>query len=187
MYDKGSVFRFKLGSPVDDVNNIISIQKKGLGIRRNEGFGQVLFFDPSLLKDLGKISFKDYMSKEVEEKKQSNASVLRRAKYKWIMDHDNKKFEDLSNSQLGMVQALCEKAKLSGDGKAMEDFFYHNIEKRGYEYSQKFKETGDFVRKVIETPLHEILSVDKEICVDSFKEKMDLLILLFDYIRKTEE
>ena len=187
MYDKGSVFRLKLGSPVDDVNNIISIQKKGLGIRRNEGFGQVMFFDPSLLEDLGKISFKDYMSKEVGEKKQSNASILRRAKYKWIMDHNNKKFENLSNSQLGMVQALCEKAKLSGDGKAMEDFFYHNIEKRGYEYSQKFRETGDFVRKVIETPLHETLSVDKEICADSFKEKMELLILLFDYMRKTEE
>lgn len=81
MYDQGSIFKLKLDKVLSDTAGIEKIQKEGLGIRKNEGFGQVVFFDPSLLENLKKKSLKDAN----REWRASDASLARRAKYNWVM------------------------------------------------------------------------------------------------------
>ena len=66
MYEKGSVFRLKY-SGVINAEKMLRVCDMGIGIRKNEGFGRVIF-----IKDYEKIKYK--MSKKYEFKceKESN-------------------------------------------------------------------------------------------------------------------
>lgn len=83
------------------------------------------------------------------------------------------------------MQSLCERIKLSGDVSAIGGFFKKNTEERGVEYSRKFTPVKNIIENMINTPLNETLSIEEGIVEDSLKEKMNLLILLFNYMRKS--
>ena len=48
MYDAGSLFKISFDGESPDEEHLSAIEQSGLGLRRAEGFGQVLFLSESL-------------------------------------------------------------------------------------------------------------------------------------------
>lgn len=182
MYDRGSVFRIVCSAPPAP-DALRKIELQGLGIRRAEGFGQVLFLSRSRFEALNRKA----ACQKTEQSAGSAAGELRRGRYRWVMEHSefvrNAKWqENLSDSQLGTIQALCEKAIANGGNYAeLEQHLKHNLSKRGARHGRRFEEISKLVDKVLETPLAETIGVP---CEDTTVERLRLLCLLFDYSRK---
>lgn len=179
MYDRGSLFHLVCDRP-PELAAIRKIQAGGLGIRQPEGFGQVLFLPPALLEGLTRKS----APQEDQHTKQNPAAAVRRAKYQWVMDHTAALMGfRLSKSQVGTIQALCEKARAqNGDCTELYDHLTHNLEDRGAEHGHRFQEINRFIHAVLDQPLRVTLGV--ECPEDSVPARLELLCLLFDHSRK---
>lgn len=111
MYDRGSLFHL-VCSETPAPERLRAIEREGLGIRRGEGFGQVLFLSPERFENL-----RNKASVERPVQGRENRSV-RDGEYRWVMDHADKVRQcGLSRSQIGTLQALCQQA-LSHGGDA---------------------------------------------------------------------
>ena len=178
MYDRGSIFRLECSTP-PAVERVLAVEREGLGIRRGEGYGQVLFLRQELFEGLtGKKSVQTE-----REKILSPGAELRRKRYDWIMRESGRILNmKLSSSQLGDIQALCEKAiAMGGSTEELYAYLDHNLNERGAKHGNRFEEINREVRKVLETPLEETLKVAGP---DSTAERLRLLCMLFDYSRK---
>ena len=82
MYDRGSLFHIKCSSE-PDVERLLALQQQGLGIRKAEGFGQILFLRRELLEGLKHKRAAQTAGQLTPQ--QQNIQNLRRAKYDWIM------------------------------------------------------------------------------------------------------
>ena len=178
MYDRGSIFRLECSAP-PVLEQILAVEREGLGIRRSEGYGQVLFLRQKLFEGLtGKKNV------QMERKKiSSSGAELRRKRYDWIMQESGSILKmKLSPSQLGDIQALCEKA-IASDGQTDElnAYLERNLNERGAKHGNRFVEIDAKIRQVLETPLAETL---KAAGPDSNAERLRLLCELFDYSRK---
>lgn len=184
MYERGSLFRLQC-SEAPSLAALQTLEQTGLGIRCAEGFGQILFLPPSRLNALSKKRSLFDMKQETTDA--SSSSRFRRARYAWVMEHADSLHESgLSKSQLGDIQALCEKAKLNPDGIAvLEAYFNKNLKERGAKHGSKFEGIHTLITKVLERTLSETLGVETD--VNSIPEKLSLLCLLFDFSRKKEE
>ncbi|MCC8064369.1 MAG: RAMP superfamily CRISPR-associated protein [Clostridiales bacterium] len=195
MYDRGSVFRIEC-STSPSLDAVRKVELQGLGIRRAEGFGQVLFLSKSRFEAL---QHKAAWQKE-EQRTASTVGDLRRARYRWVMQESERirrarREDDLSDSQLGTIQALCEKAIANIANKGVSDknkgayaelnqHLEHNCKDRGPKHGKRFGEIKTLINKVLETPLAETLGVPCAKERDSTEERLRLLCLLFDYSRK---
>ena len=121
---------------------------------------------------------------QMERKKiSSSGAELRRKRYGWIMRESGSILKmKLSPSQLGDIQALCEKA-IASDGQTDElnAYLERNLNERGAKHGNRFVEIDAKIRQVLETPLAETL---KAAGPDSNAERLRLLCELFDYSRK---
>lgn len=177
MYDRGSVFQLACsGAPA--LERLRAVQREGLGIRRSEGFGQVLFLRAGLLESL-----KD---KAAVKRPQADAAAsrVRDAKYRWVMDKAADIQESgLSPSQVGTIQALCEQAMSNGGGTAaLYAHLERNLNGRGARHGVRFVKIDRLIRQVLDQPLEQTLGVPG--CGD---DRLGLLCLLFDYSRKGRE
>lgn len=182
MYDRGSIFRLKCSAPPAP-DALLEIQRQGLGIRRAEGFGQVLFLSLSRFHKLSQKA----AAQTTERVTVSAAGELRRARYHWVMEQTEAgAWAKLSRSQLGSIQALCQKAiSNEGDWDELKRHLENNIKERGAKHASRFKEIDRLVRSVLETPLSDTLGVP---CPeDTPVERLRLLCLLFDYSRKKKD
>lgn len=181
MYDRGSLFRLECDAP-PALEALLQIQKDGLGIRRAEGFGQVLFLPADRLNRLKvKQSVKPARTAGLGQ-----AARIRRSKYSWVEEQVNelRRFK-LSKSQLGTIQTLCEEAAgRNGDTAALYTHLEHNLNDRGVEHGHRFQEIGRLIRATLETPLEKTLGIES--AEDSKAARLDLLILLFNHSRKGE-
>lgn len=180
-YDRGSLFCLRCSS-APALEALRRIQAKGLGIRRAEGFGQVMFLPPALIEGLKKKC-------ELEPKSSTGHTLspqaqLRRARYTWVMEQTAVlNGSGLSKSQVGTIQALCEKAKAQGGNVAeLEYHLSHNLKERGAVHGARFKKAEALIRGVLGRPLEETLGVKD--CPDSQIARLELLCLLFDHSRK---
>lgn len=102
------------------------------------------------------------------------------------MQKDEKKEEwkgDLSDSQLGEIQGLLEKAKRNGgDLCELEDYFEKNRKERGARHGERFQKIEDFIERVLDCKLQKTRNMES-----AETEKIELLCELFDYSRKGEE
>lgn len=180
MYDRGSIFKL-LCSQKPECGRLRAVQREGLGIRKAEGYGQILFLRPELFEGLHKKEKlePDHCSLEKAEQ--------RRARIRWIMDNAGRVYANrLSKSQLGSIQSLCEKAKSKGGNLwELNQFFRKNIN-RGTQ-GQRFESIHRMVEKILDTPLSETLGVPYENADDTVCERLSLLIQLFDFSRKDIE
>ena len=180
MYDRGSIFRLECSAP-PALEQILAVEREGLGIRLGEGYGQVLFLRQELFEGL---TGKKNVQME-REKISSSGAELRRKRYGWIMRESGGILKmELSSSQLGDIQALCEKA-IASDGQTDELYAYleRNLNERGARHGNRFIAIAAKIRQVLETPLAETL---KAAGPDSNAERLRLLCELFDYSRKLE-
>jgi hypothetical protein len=122
MYEAGSLFRLQCDR-APDAEKLLSLQEAGIGIRREEGFGSILF-----LKDFDRLTA--YQKPEEAAFQMSEEAKRRVARCKWLMETPIP--GGLSKSQLGTLQSLCEDV-LAGL-KTEADIFSHferNMTERG--------------------------------------------------------
>ena len=179
MYDRGSLFHLRCGQP-PALEAIRRVQEKGLGLRRFEGFGQVLFLRSDLLEGLhGKKAL------EVrEDPGTTSAAELRRARYRWVMEKSKALSGfGLSKSQVGTIQVLCEKAIANdGDCSELNAHLDHDLTGRGAVHGARFQEAAQLIRAVLDQPLNRTLGMES--CPNPAKARLALLCLLFDHSRK---
>ena len=177
MYDAGSLFKISFDGESPDEEHLSAIEQSGLGLRRAEGFGQVLFLSESLF---GSIKAKQPVEYTAAPRRQ-NMAELRRKRLTWIMEQCEKKFAgDISDSQLGSIQAICEEHKHKADIlQKMNGFFAHNAEK-GEQTSSKFAKMKQLVNTVLSHPSEPWMeNMDTT-------ERVQLLCDLFDHSRKED-
>lgn len=178
MYDRGSLFHLHCDRP-PELEHIRRVQKMGLGIRRAEGFGQVLFLRPALVESLRR-----KLALAEETGGADSGAGLRQARYRWVREHSKPLSESgLSKSQVGTIQVLCEKAMTrGGDLSELDAHLEHNLTNRGAVHGARFKEAAKLIREVLDRPLAQTLNVKN--CPDSVRARLELLCLLFDHSRK---
>ncbi len=174
MYDRGSVFKVICKTP-PALERVRAIQREGLGIRRAEGYGQVLFLRQGLLEQLSK------KRKAAAEPSAPAGRILRDARYKWVMDNADRVYcNGLSRSQVGTIQSLCEQARANGgDPSALLAHLDKNLNDRGARHGSRFTEIDRLIREVLDGRLPEALKA-----LSTTDQRLELLCLLFDYSRK---
>lgn len=177
-YDRGSLFHL-VCDPAPSLEALDRVQAGGLGVRRAEGFGQVLFLPPALVEGLKR----KRGSQGPADASPAPQAELRRARYRWVMDHTGALNAcGLSRSQVGTIQALCEKAVARGDRRELDSRLEHELSGRGVVHAERYKEAAALIREVLDRPLGETLGLSD--CPDSLEKRLELLCLLFDHSRK---
>ena len=181
MYDRGSIFQIVCNEP-PKLECIRSLEKEGFGIRRAEGYGQVLFLCQERFESLIR---KESAQKGTERKERCPGVMLRQERYQWIMrESKNIVKMKLSRSQLGSIQALCEKTMATGGGtRELYAVLDKNLIGRGAKHGSRFTEIDRLIRETLEKPVPETLGVP---CADSMEERFQLLCAVFDHSRKVK-
>lgn len=184
MYEAGSVFCLKTsGGEKISAEKFAALEEEGLGIRRNEGFGQILFFDGYeklnskqwLEETEGRMKEKDEVlvtGKSAQEDIRIAARGLftrriERAMERYIVEHPLR-LDDISNSKMGVIQSFClELQYLPGEAKeCLEEYIRHSEEKdsRKTIYSQKGRQDAlhSYVRMMLGKDLLDILAFEAE-------------------------
>lgn len=176
MYAPGSIFRIKC-SEAPAPERLRELEETGIGIRRNEGCGQVLF-----LRDFSRIrSF--CLVNEHGKARSSNPSALilrRRARCRWLLDQ--KIAGRLSDSQLGTLQSLCESI-IAGTGSRsdLNQYFRSNLSRK------TMSDTGHALLKtqldiILATPLYKLFGCAP--FADTEADRLQLFCDLIDLNRK---
>ncbi|MBR4544401.1 MAG: hypothetical protein IKO14_00250 [Oscillibacter sp.] len=182
MYERGSVFRLRFDGGAPTFDALRRVETAGLGIRRAEGLGQVLFLRNDLFEN---IRFREKTDEPKEKSSEQNRQIqARRKRYEWLTDKVPKvRDSGLSKSQLGTLQSLCEASLSRGGGRdALDEWLDKNLFKRGVRHGSRFVHIGKFVRDTLDAPLSKTLSLDA--CPDSPEERLRLLIELFNFSRR---
>lgn len=184
MYDQGSIFQIECGE-APALEKLRALEREGIGIRRAEGFGQILFLRTDLFEGLRR----KQTSKEEGSLEESDAVIARRARYRWVMENAGTLTTGkLSRSQIGSIQSLCEKAiSNSGDLTELDTYLEKNLTGRGVRHGARFQKAGTLIREVLDMPLPQTLGLEDNAVEDSCVERLKLLCLLFDYSRKGKE
>lgn len=216
MYEQGSVFHLKYDG-ILTLDKMKQIADTGLGIRRNEGFGRVIFLDQYeqvIYKQAGKEIEKKKEAKAIKKKEDEDVLKLIAKNYyknlinqkmqKYIVDHPIKK-GTVKNSQLGKLMTLTTAYKYNpAEGeKQIKEHFSHAKEKEENRKTQKgrnsIKEFSKFVDEVLDADLDTLLEIEKKDTImgipkkelltsdDIGRVKMKLLTELIRYDNKKGE
>ncbi|MFI3212731.1 MAG: RAMP superfamily CRISPR-associated protein [Eubacteriales bacterium] len=168
MYDEGSIFKLSC-SEIPKLDTIVQIQKDGIGFRREEGFGQVLFIRHDIFELISKKEKID--SLEEREEKGKN----RRLKIKWIMENERLLWgTNISKSRLGEIQTICER----GNSYQLNKYLEEKMESSSPRVRHDYEGIRNFIQKFLQTPSEQTVGVDIE------ENKLQLLSELFNYTRK---
>ncbi len=165
MYEKGSVFLIEFDK-TPDKNILESIQDKGLGIRRNEGFGQVVFTDlltanaescESKTVAVNDDDKKESLGKEDKDMLKALAgkyygNIIRKKIVEYIVGTDMGKFYGkLSPSQVGVMRTMAEELKFTPEkGKAAFDEFYAGKNEKKEGIKHKYNDVKEHTDKIFE-------------------------------------
>lgn len=178
MYDRGSVFKLLCSSP-PSLKSIHAVELSGLGLRRAEGYGQVLFLSARTYEAL---NGKRRITPPVDTIQARTAAAARRARLQWVMrESETIQAAKLSRSQIGDIQALCENAiSHGGDWQKVRDYLNHNLTERGALHGDRFTVIAELIHDTMEKSgfLPETMNVTGSV------EKLKLLCQLFDFSRK---
>lgn len=202
MYEIGSVFKLTFDGEFS-IENAKSIMNAGLGIRKNEGFGRVLF-----LKDYENLKYKREGSKKTEksfdDKKYSDDSatikiaaknyyrlLLKKAMEESIANKESPL--KIPSSQIGNVRAqlVANRYNPTEGVKILKDYFHHVDEKdenkKIHDGKSGRKEFSEEIFKILNKPISETLefkckSKVMSIQVNELMTDEEELKLKFDYI-----
>ena len=188
MYERGSVFKLRCGG-VPSLEALRKLQAEGIGIRREDGFGQVLFLRETYFDK--KTGVRASLPDEAGEREETAAAGIRRVKYGWVMRNAPRVMQSaMSPSQIGTLQSLCEEAaRRGGDTQKIDEWFGLN-ESKNVRHSVRFPEIRKLTETALETPLPETLNLSPPLesaCMDSKEECLKLLCMLFNYSRREKE
>lgn len=176
MYAPGSVFRIHC-SAAPALERLRELELKGIGIRRNEGCGQVLF-----LRDFFQIRTHahEHAGSTTADRDTSELIQRRRARYRWLLN--NRIQGKLSAAQIGDLQQLCEKI-LQGSGSIsdLHQYFRNNLN-RNTGFAGNFSIVKRQLDEILETPLHRTLGCTPY--QDTVEDRLKLFCDLCDMNRK---
>ena len=180
MYAMGSVFHFTFDGTLTK-ESMRKLENEGIGIRRNEGFGRVLFpeksvyenlaskdkcgegtasaekasaashsEDPEVLRGLAKIYYKNQIEKAVQ---------------KYVMKQEQILPDDITSSQLGVLESLVTANRYNAaEGAGMiADYFDHAEQKQDtqkMDMGRNIKQLKKYVTGLLETPIGDLLEID---------------------------
>ena len=175
-YEMGSVFHLTFRGRVTP-ERARSLMHEGIGMKRNEGFGRVLF-----LKDYENIRYKieGEAEKAALPKKKAEAEdpkvlkqlavnysrkLMEKAMIRYTVEHPLKK-AGLNNSQVGTVESLifANRYHPAEAKRVLENYFTHANEKEAKKKTQNDKMSvkgfGKYVLDLLNAPLSDILGAD---------------------------
>ena len=167
MYEAGSVFCLHCDkAPTWEA--LRSLERSGIGIRRPEGYGQVLF-----LKDL--LSLAQREDPQRQDTAVSNDSLCRQARCRWLLDGRNQLPRGLSNSQMVNIQGLM--YGIITHTRTMEELEQHFRDKMGRQNNprlqQSYRDVYYTFQRIWQRPIGETLSW--EAYPDSLEARLQLL------------
>lgn len=169
MYDRGSLFRLHCDTPPSR-EAVERLQRTGLGVRRAEGFGQVLFLRPELYQGIVR---KADAGEKAEPAALRQTAQRRRERYQWLMEHHETVGRwALSGSQVGRLQGFCQQGE-----QALRAHLRHDLENRGAAHGAKYREAVSFIEQLLDNPPLGL----------STRETLELISQLLDYSRKEWE
>ncbi len=182
MYEAGSVFCMEtVNHETILADRFRRLEEQGLGIRRNEGFGQILFYD-----DYEKLLFKQPMERNVSlegkdrrlpdacqmEKGDLKIAAkgllehrLERAMEQYLVENPSM-LQGISNSKLGVIQSLCLELRYVPEEaeKRLRDYIRHSEDKDQRSSRHNGKERPDvlhrYVKCMLDNDLMERLHID---------------------------
>lgn len=181
MYDKGSVFKLKFDGTITK-EKMHEIMDKGIGIRKNEGFGRILFIG-NYSKISGKeiidkikttIDAKDYSDLCITD--QETIKTIAKNYYRKQIDRATKKYvvnnplsrKKINNSKLGLIQSIVSQYKYNYPEakKLMNKYFDHDKEKeknlRIHKDRASLELISKFVHNIFDTDLNSLLKIDTD-------------------------
>ncbi len=186
MYEQGSVFHFTYSGTLEK-ERIRKLCDEGIGVRRNEGFGRVIFlndYESIKWKQQGERTKQDAVCEEPmhgEDEKVLRVVArtyytrqLRRAMTRYITEKplgikrtDNSN-PDVSNSRLGIIESFASGFRYEPDEGVdkIEDYFKHADEKE--ENLKIQKDTGSIgqlkkrIEDILNTPLESLLKMETD-------------------------
>ena len=194
MYDRGSIFKLHCDC-TPALERVRALERDGLGIRRAEGFGQILFLRKALYEG---ISGRAAPEETCGEGSVNRAAAVRRARCRWIMETaERMRACRISASQLGTIQELCESAiRRGGQLEELEEFLEKNLRGRGAKHGSRFREIDRLVREVLTVPEGKLIGpcgdrgmeeLIEASCGGGMTERLRLLCRLFDFSRREDE
>lgn len=178
MYAPGSIFQIDC-SEAPTLERLRDLEKLGIGIRRSEGCGQVLF-----LRNFTEIAGHAKQERPDTQRSRDTEALFRRRRERcrWLMN--NRIEGNLSDAQCGSLQGRCRNV-LQGilQISTVYSFFNNAIEKTTEESADYAAAKAQFER-IMTTPLHQTLGCEP--FEDSEKERLALYCELFDMNRKEE-
>ncbi len=184
MYERGSMFALQCDR-APKLEKIKALEWTGIGLRRSEGFGEILFLNPAVFEG---ISYKEAIRKGKTQKTTDAFEIAdrRRAKLTWIMAHAGKlRNVGLSPSQIGTLQALSEKAlRRGGNLTELYDWLEKNQNERGAQQENKFRKVDLFVRGLLDSKTENREEISGSLSV---LERLELLSMLCDFSRKNRK
>lgn len=204
MYEKGSVFRLKFDKEISDVNRLYELQNKGIGIRRGEGFGQIVFtdalFEDGLFEDGEKKESKEPIItveetegyKEDEDVKKAikvklTKMILEDNIEKYILENNNNGFDRLSKSQLGVILSILSMFKNNPDNAiARLKNFFDNKGKRTSTISKKYENIKKYISNLFDRSIKDILEINNnaEIDIDISNDSVEMKMIKLDLLEK---
>lgn len=202
MYEQGSIFKLTYKG-VFTAERIREVMESGIGIRKNEGFGQVLF-----LKEYEGITWKqegikraaDLNGQQEPMKNQDTDTIrivasnyyrrlLKKAMEKKIVDSLER--GNLPNSQVGKLESLLIANKYKKDAKdVIKRYFENALEKENRQKQQKtgysIKPFQDFVMNILDCSYAEYIGVSNQeimgISVDKLLSEDELNRMKLEYL-----
>ena len=184
MYEQGSVFRLTFKG-VFEREKMLELCNNGIGIRRNEGFGRILFFEnyegvaSKKKEEYHKVIFEE-AEKSLEDiqtlkviAKGYYRNLLQQASHSYILEHPIQKGK-LSNSQLGVVESIVRSNKYQPKEakESLKRYFENAGKKEENQNMQKERNSA----KALERYVNHILDSDLEelLCIET-KEKGSIM------------
>ncbi|MBP1565087.1 MAG: hypothetical protein J6A58_04945 [Oscillospiraceae bacterium] len=184
MYAPGSVFRLEF-EEIPDAEKLLKIEKQGLGIGKNDGFGRVVFldgYDKIVCKDeyLGKnqsdTDISDIPSEDICRNKKIIAQgladfMVSRAIDNYVQQEENILNTSASNSQVGVFRSICQKYRYQPEN-AYSEFksLIEQIEKKELRAKTHTLTHGsqkgliEKINHILQTDLFGLLGIEENVC-----------------------
>lgn len=202
MYEQGSIFKLKYTGEIT-YDKILKLMDEGVGVRRNEGYGRVLFFR-EVAKYTRKIAgeCEKLGTSTIVKQKEDQAVLKLVAKGYYIQLLQEKKQECLvqgkdviKGAKAAHVRALISANKYNSDEavRVIKEYFKHEAEKEQKQNIQKKKDSivsiQNKIFRILDSEFETIIGMDKRDAVMGIKVKdlmsqQDYRKLQLDYIIK---
>ena len=184
MYDAGCVFRMHTAQPVSP-EKLHALEQSGLGVRRQEGYGQVLvlsdyesIYMEEKIVPIQQTNFKTidelWSGMTADEQKMQKIIARRiylqrldKQKTVWLNEMSGNAFSQkvkgkLSDSQLGTLQSVINNAVYSQNPKGdMDDFFVYRLDNKKDDVRKKYKTVLTYIDSLFAGSPEEWMGMDE--------------------------